>query len=56
MPGNLNRDVGGSDRGDLMARVLDTRMILLHLILGDGKKRVHDSEIPNIKKLRQKFL
>ncbi len=29
---------------------------LIETILGDGKKRIYNSEIPNLKKLRQKFV
>jgi hypothetical protein len=29
---------------------------LIDKILGDGKKIIHDSEIVNMKKLRQKFI
>ena len=55
----INRTLYGHDQSaslepDGMRRLVrDTRMI--DEIMGDGKKRIWDSEIPNMKKLRQIF-
>ena len=56
----INRSFYGYDQSASLESEGIRRLVrdirILDKILGDGKKRVHDSEIPNIKKLRQKFL
>ena len=56
----INRTWYGHDQSasleplGLMRMVRDIRQI--DVILGNAKKTIHDSEIPNMKKLRQKFV
>ena len=56
----INRSFYGYDQSSSLEPEGIRRLVrdirILDKILGDGKKKVHDSEIPNIKKLRQKFL
>ena len=56
----INRSFYGYDQSSSLEpegiRKLVRDIRIIDKILGDGKKKVHDSEIPNIKKLRQKFL
>ena len=56
----INRSFYGYDQSASLESEGIRRLVrdirILDKILGDGKKKVHDSEIPNIKKLRQKFL
>ena len=48
-------DQAASLEPDGMRRLIrDIRLI--EEIMGDGKKRIYDSELPNIKKLRQRFV
>ena len=56
----VNRALYGHDQAaslepDGMRRLIrDIRVI--EEIMGDGKKRIYNSELPNIKKLRQNFV
>ena len=56
----IDRSLYGHDQAASLdpngMRILVRDIRLLDQIMGDGKKRIHDSELPNIKKLRQKFV
>jgi N-acetylneuraminate synthase len=56
----LNRAMYGSDQAASVEpagfKMLVGGVRKIEQAMGDGKKRIYDSEKPNIKKLRQKFV